>query len=180
MISLTHIAIGSLAWTAIGRSTSLVKFANTLPRPAHVPFLFGHPIDQLLMQPRVALALVALGSILPGIDNPLSRFGWQVPLISLPISMIFGVRGFSHSLLVSVVLLALALMSPIGLWSLPFVVGYLCHLVCDALTREGLPLLWPSPRTFGLGIIPTATLSDFALLAAALFGNYVLRFGWPF
>jgi inner membrane protein len=177
MMAVTHMALGTFAWTVLTKSPLLIHVVDTLPRPPALPVLFGVPMEHVIAQPGAAIAMVALGSILPGIDNPLSRFGWQVPLISLPLSWMFGTRGFSHSLLIAALLIVVLLFCPVGYWLLPLVLGYLVHLVADFFTRAGLPVFWPNHRHFGIGIFPTATLSDFLLLGAALAGTAFLRFG---
>ena len=69
---------------------------------------------------------------------------------------------------------------PIGLslfrcYSQP-VVGYLSHLVGDACTPSGVPLLWPSPRPYSLrlfatgGMVEHAAVSVLALLVLLITG----------
>ncbi len=59
-----------------------------------------------------------------------------------------------------------------------FAVGYLSHLLLDALTPSKIPLLLPGGPRFGIGIIPTGSLREgacFFLLTLLLVGVLVLR-----
>jgi inner membrane protein len=108
----------------------------------------------------VALALVVLGSLLPDLDHDDGQLAnariLGVPLLkplSWLIGALFGHRGATHS--------ALALGGLIALGELPFLPwawanlgfllgwGYAFHLLADALTKSGIPLLWPLDRRFG-------------------------------
>ena len=132
------------------------------------------------------LALAALGSLLPDIDEPQSLIGRKLGFIAWPIKLVFGHRGFTHSL--AALGLALAgLAAAAGAGLLPpagaaaFWMGYAGHLAGDGLTTSGVPLFWPSearvraPLTF-----PTGGVVEHLLAAglAALLG-WVLRGYWP-
>lgn len=108
--------------------------------------------------PRTAAALLA-GSILPDIDHP--RRCTPLPL---------GVRhrGATHSLLS---LAAFALMAELaglilGAPSLGsyLALGYGLHLALDALNPSRVPLLWPSRRRWGIGLIRTGSTAEALLL----------------
>lgn len=95
----------------------------------------------------VALGLVMAGAALPDIDHPESTLGRRVKFLSHPISMIFGHRGITHSLLM-VGLIALVghyFEQPLIYW---LIVGVILHFVGDYLTDSGLPLLWPSKKRY--------------------------------
>lgn len=90
-----------------------------------------------------------LTSLLPDIDHPSSLLGSRLRWISVPISRVFGHRGFTHSLIAIVAgLWLLHVKLPPEYW-LPadviqgMVLGYLSHIVADMLTPAGVPLLWP-------------------------------------
>lgn len=87
----------------------------------------------------------------------------------------FGHRGITHSLL--------ALGLTVALGELPFLPwhwlhlgfligwGYASHLLADALTKQGIPLLWPLDRRFGfppfrLLRLTTGTFTEYAIVAA--------------
>jgi len=87
----------------------------------------------------------------------------------------FGHRGITHSLLALGLLVALGEL-PFCPWHwlhLGFLIGwgYASHLVADALTKQGVPLLWPLDRRFGfppfrLLRLTTGTFTEYAIVAA--------------
>jgi inner membrane protein len=124
-----------------------------------------------LLQKGIFYLLVLLGALLPDIDHPGSLLGRRCWFISYPLHRCFGHRSITHSLL-AVLLLAVtcialgstgialyssqgASVSPVllntlhlALFSLLF--GYIMHLLADSLTKEGIPLLWPYEKRYGL------------------------------
>jgi len=102
----------------------------------------------------------AVGALLPDLDAPRSKIGqWSVggikplQLPSQAINHAVGHRSLSHSILALVfVAVAGLFLSPFVGWqvSLSLWLGYASHLITDALTRSGIPLLYPRPRRFHL------------------------------
>jgi len=102
----------------------------------------------------------ALGALLPDLDAPRSEIGqWSIGGIKpffLPSQAIYrsvGHRSLLHSLLALVfVAIAGAILSPFLGWqvSLALWLGYVSHLLTDASTRSGIPLLYPRPKRFHL------------------------------
>jgi inner membrane protein len=120
-----------------------------------------------------ALAAAAFGALLPDIDHPQSWAGRKMRVVSVPLAMIVGHRGITHSLLaVAAALVILALMGT-GWMAAPVVVGYLSHLLADGLTPSGVPLLWPSRRRFTLNLCRTGSVVEIGLVALiALAGGW--------
>lgn len=87
----------------------------------------------------------------------------------------FGHRGITHSLLALGLLVALGEL-PFFPWhwlhlGLLIGWGYASHLLADALTKQGVPLLWPLDRRFGfppfrLLRLTTGTFAEYTLVAA--------------
>lgn len=139
MMGYSHMALGCALWAGV---------RALLPGPAGS------------LGPELGLA--ALGSLLPDIDEPQSLIGRRLGFIAWPIKLVFGHRGFTHSLAaLALALAALAgaagagLLAPAlaaALW-----VGYAGHLAGDGLTTSGVPLFWPAqgrvraPLTFATG-----------------------------
>jgi inner membrane protein len=102
----------------------------------------------------------ALGALLPDLDAPRSKIGqWSIGGIKpflLPSQAIYrsvGHRSLLHSLLALVyVALVGMILSPFLGWQilLALWLGYVSHLVTDASTRSGIPLLYPRPKRFHL------------------------------
>ena len=93
---------------------------------------------------------VLIGCMLPDIDHPHSTLGRRVKILSVPISKLFGHRGFTHSLLIIIVglwFLLYYLNTPPG-WATGLALGYLSHLAADFVTPSGIPLLWPWRQRF--------------------------------
>jgi inner membrane protein len=141
MMAGSHVVVGAAAWAVTAKLTG------------------GAPADPQ------ALAAAALGSLLPDIDHPQSWAGRKLRPISVPISMVFGHRGITHSLLaVLACVIVLAVMG--GQWAAaPVVIGYLSHLAADGLTPSGVPLLWPAKRRFTLNLCETGSITEMGLVA---------------
>ncbi len=89
-----------------------------------------------------------LGALLPDIDHPSSLPGRLLRIFSLPISKLCGHRGFTHSLVAWLLVMAACYQwIPIE-WQVPndliqaFLLGYLSHLIADMLTPSGVPFLY--------------------------------------
>jgi len=151
MMAGTHVVIGSLAAAAL--------FG---PEPAK-------------------LGMAVLGSLVPDIDHPGSFVGRRLFFISYPLSALTGHRTVTHSLAgaAALTLAAAALMKLAGVYSAglaaAFAAGYLSHLLADCLTKGGVPLFWPAPVRFGLKLIRTGSIAEWALLVVTL---YALGTGW--
>lgn len=106
----------------------------------------------------IAVLLVLLYAFVPNIP-------FWVVLIGVFIGLVAFVphRSVTHSLLM-VVYLGWIVYQISPAYVLPFVAGYLSHLLADALTVSGIPLLWPFPVKFSakkIGIrIKTGSLAD--------------------
>ena len=106
--------------------------------------------------------VAAMGGLMPDLDHPKSVLGRRLPFISLPLSSLFGHRGFTHSLIMVVLMfvgLAYVTAHPdysIGRWMvMPLCVGYLSHILGDALTPSGVPLFYPKKTTYSLNLFKT-------------------------
>ncbi|MBC7905646.1 MAG: metal-dependent hydrolase [Rhodospirillaceae bacterium] len=120
-----------------------------------------------------ALGLAALGALLPDIDHPQSWAGRKLKPISVPLAMVVGHRGVTHSLLA--VLGGIVVLAVMGMhaWAAPLVIGYLSHLAADGLTPSGVPLLWPMKRRFTLNLCSTGSFVEMGLVAViALAGGW--------
>jgi inner membrane protein len=93
------------------------------------------------------VAWVLLGALLPDIDTPTSLIGRCCRPLAGWLERRVGHRTLTHSLLG----LALATLPTLPLawvdwhWPFAFTLGYLSHLLVDAVNPPGVPLLYPSP-----------------------------------
>lgn len=120
-----------------------------------------------------ALAAAAMGALLPDIDHPQSWAGRKLRPISVPLSMLVGHRGVTHSAIAVLAGLAVLMLVETGWLVAPVVVGYLSHLLADSLTPSGVPLLWPSRRRFTLNLCQTGSITEIGLVTViALVGGW--------
>lgn len=136
-----------------------------------------HPGDPIAIASFAGIGGAA--SLLPDLDSPHSKLGRAARPLSDILNFALGHRGFLHSLLgMSLVLILAAL---IVLWLppstalvllLPAALGYLSHLLLDALTPGGVPLLWPRSGKVSLPLLKTGGLFErlvfLPVLAAAI------------
>jgi len=123
-------------------------------------------------QAGVIVAGGLLGSMLPDIDTPNSKLGRMLWPFSLIISKILGHRGPTHSIIGMLILFTglyyldinyitrwpeLYGPYPISLPTISLLGGYLSHILGDALTKEGVPILWPMKRKFKIPILNVRT-----------------------
>ena len=122
----------------------------------------GLAVGAIISTNPTAIIVSGISALLPDIDKFNSKMGRAAPVLSIPISIIFGHRGFLHSLLAAglLYLITLKLLPSYALYSL---VGYLSHLFLDCLTPSGLPLLWPIPFRFRIPVIRTGSMLETAL-----------------
>ncbi len=137
--------VGASAWALVAAAAGLLP---PHPTPETVP----------------GLALAVLGSMLPDIDHPGSLVGRKLRVVSVPLSLLVGHRGITHSLLAVLACLGLLAVMGLGWLAAPVAVGYLSHLLADALTPSGVPLLWPNRRRFTLDLLETGSLTEWGLV----------------
>lgn len=96
--------------------------------------LFG--IEQLYF-----IVIVMLFGIIPDIDTNKSKV--RIPIISFILKMIFKHRGIFHSVFIP--LLLFFALSYLGYYiiGLAILLGYLSHILLDALTPSGVKPFWP-------------------------------------
>lgn len=131
------------------------------------------------------LVAAHFGSLWPDIDNATADIYDSLPMVK-PVSgvtsaVVLGHRNFTHSLLglfsFSWLMWFLLASAPpywgleIGWIAFAFFVGYLCHIVADMVTVEGLPLFWPWQRMFG---IPPKPFEGVRIQTGKWFENLVL------
>ncbi len=152
MMFKTHLAFGFLA------ALFLVQLFN-IPNP--ILFIF----------------LVTIFSGLPDIDHPGSIYGKKLFFISIPISIISKHRGILHSIFPPLAIFFILSNTGYAFLGLAIFAGYLTHLLCDALTKEGINFLNPI-LTFEIrGPIKTGTMLEsvlfYFIIAADIF--YILK-----
>lgn len=124
----------------------------------------------------INLGALAVGALLPDIDQPTSHLGRRHRVVSKVTHGAFGHRGMTHSLvaLIGVYLIAVLLQrhyltAAAGVLPFWLAFGYLAHLVEDAGSKDGVPWLWPlghrGMRLFGgLVYYSTGKISEYLIL----------------
>ena len=129
------------------------------------------------LNPILFIVITSLTSFLPDIDHPKSKIGRKIKILSYPINFIFGHRGFFHSIFVALVL-SFAIWYFFGNYYIPFLIGFVSHLIGDALTVQGVNFIYPLKELRVKGFITTGGLLEnvlfFALLIANSYFSYVL------
>ena len=109
-----------------------------------------------------------IAGLLPDLDSPGSYVGSWVPafhsLVAGAVGIVlattgFKVLGLSHN----------------GILLNAFLAGYFSHLFLDALTPEGVPLLWPLKVKIGLPLVKTGGMIEKLVVFPALFGWVLLQ-----
>lgn len=107
----------------------------------------------------------SVGALLPDIDHPYSIVGRRAGLIGGAVRLAVSHRGILHSGVAAAVavLAASAAPSVARPYAMAAAAGYASHILLDALTIQGVPLLWPSRRRFSLLPIQTGGLVEMIL-----------------
>lgn len=105
-------------------------------------YLYLHH-QQSFTQLKLYAASVAVGALLPDIDHANSYISKRVPIIPTLLSFYTKHRGFTHSLLGIIVVLALLVAANLffhlqAIVVLGFGIGYILHITADALTVSGI------------------------------------------
>lgn len=114
------------------------------------------------------LAGVIVGSVAPDIDEPKSYVGRRTKGISHFVKLLFGHRGFTHTMIPCLLLgvLAFNLNSEL-LWG--FALGYFLHIVGDSFSKSGVPFLWPfTKKHIGVPLYKTGGVLELVIFATSL------------
>lgn len=135
--------------------------------PAHMAAagLIAHAAFGL---PPLATGIAVIASLVPDIDTPKSTVGRLVPFVSYPLALA-GHRSITHSL-AGAALLAIPVLIAQEYANtnllIPFLIGYLSHLLLDLLTPQGCPLLWPLPLHIKIPLVATGGILEIIITAA--------------
>ncbi len=125
----------------------------------------------------VFVAIVLVGSILPDIDESDSKIGKRLVLFSKPADIVFGHRGFFHSLFPPLMLyIAFSHIMGLNVLGIGLALGYLSHLAIDSLNIFGIVPLRPLYNRKVSGFIRTNSLTEYLLfLLIAFLDVYLLK-----
>ncbi len=107
------------------------------------------------------LSFVGLAALFPDIDHENSKIGNKVKVLSFLIRNVFGHRGFFHSIFPAVILyFVFVYIFNLKLIGLGIAVGYISHLMSDALTVTGVNFLHPFKAKVS-GFIRTGSILEY-------------------
>lgn len=133
------------------------------------------PVEDEMIRLGVFTATV-VGSLFPDIDNSQSKLGRRVKPISIILNKLFGHRGFIHSPCNLLLIFAAAAIF-MAVWNsfiyLPvligFSIGFITHIILDAITKGGIPFLYPfSKKRYNFTVIKTGGIGETLFLGAFL------------
>ena len=110
--------------------------------------------------------LVMLGSLLPDIDESNSKINQWFGAGGKIASLFTHHRGVFHSLIFTVFLFLLVSFLTQNYYAYALVLGYLSHLVGDALTPMGVQIFYPFSKFKLRGPIKTGKLGEMFILLA--------------
>jgi len=110
------------------------------------------------------MPVVALFSIMPDLDTPNSFISHKLPFLSFPISLISKHRGFFHSVFPPLILFFIFYQFNYPTLAFGIFIGYIAHLIGDALTVEGINFLHPFSRFTIQGPIETGSFGEILFL----------------
>lgn len=101
---------------------------------ASIPLVYNMKFD---IDYALFLFFIALGSILPDIDEPNSFIGKRLQFLSYPINIFFGHRTITHNILIFIALsIFLYIQNYIFLFAIS--IGILLHIFQDSITYQGI------------------------------------------
>lgn len=124
-----------------------------------------------IQYPALFVLLVTFLSGIPDIDTENSKYGRKIYPVSLIIRMLFGHRGFMHSLFPPVILYFVFSYFDLQYIGLAVLVGYVAHLIGDALTWEGIAFFYPFSKFRITGFMRTGGFVEGLVFVVILLGN---------
>lgn len=94
-----------------------------------------------------------IGSLFPDFDSRASKISYRLPVVSFFLRMAFGHRSVLHT---PFILIIFSILFAVGkcLFLIPsaliigFMLGYLCHLLQDTVTKRGIMWLYPFSKKY--------------------------------
>lgn len=123
---------------------------------------------------------LALGTLLPDIDEPNSFIGRRIPIIPNLFKKILGHRGMTHTLFATLLFVYLAIEFPNGFTEM-LALGYLLHIIEDTFSVTGTQLFAPiTSKKIAFKWYTTGKESETIVMIVMLIwlciGYYILKF----
>ena len=120
--------------------------------------------------------VLVIAAIMPDIDIAKSTIGRKLWPFSSIINLIFGHRGLMHTIFPPLILGMITVLLGYDIIGIAFAIGYLTHLLADAVTIQGVMPFFPMTKIRASGPLKTGGMAEYGLLAMALIGLYYLIF----
>ena len=120
------------------------------------------------LNPYIFILICTIAGTLPDIDHPKSKV--RIPIISNIINFFFGHRKLFHSIFF-IIIVALIIKSIFPGYHIPFEIGYLSHIILDALTKQGINFIYPIRQLTVKGFIKTNSFLEKVLFFVLILLN---------
>jgi len=125
------------------------------------------------LNPFLFIIIISLTSFLPDIDHPKSKIGRRFFVLSYPINFLLGHRKFFHSMTIALGL-SFAFWYFFGGYYIPFLMGFLSHLIADGLTKQGIDFTYPFDFFKIRGFIKTGGFAEKIILIILVLIDFYL------
>lgn len=125
------------------------------------------------------LGLVLLGALLPDVDHEGSMINHFLP-ITRWVPFFFKHRGFFHSLFPPIIMAGIALWYGAPAIGLYLCIGYLSHLLSDAMTRSGVRFLHPLSDIKLSGFVSTGGIIEWIVFIGVVLLTVAVGKYWAF
>ena len=117
---------------------------------------------------QIIFCIILLASTsLPDIDTKDSKISRKIPILPSILSIFTTHRGIIHSIY-PVIILSAILYPYNSFYTLAFIIGYLSHLILDALTLQGINFLHPFTQFHIKGFIKTGSILELILFISLI------------
>jgi inner membrane protein len=113
--------------------------------------------------PIITVPLIIFFSILPDVDHSKSWISKEFSLFTAPIHLFFKHRGVFHSIFIPATASVILYYYHYPNLAFGIFVGYLAHLIGDAVTVQGINFLHPISKFKIEGPIRTGSLAEFII-----------------
>jgi len=116
-------------------------------------------------------------AILPDVDTNKSKIGQNTKPFSSIIGMVFGHRGFFHTIWIPLIVFLTFWYFDYKFLGIAFFFGYMLHLGCDIFTKEGIKLFHPLLNFHFKGFLRTGGLLEHIILLGVIIsiGLFIIK-----
>lgn len=120
-------------------------------------------------------AILLTSTSLPDIDTKESKISRKIPVLPQILSLFTAHRGIIHSIY-PIILISAILYPYNSFYTLAFIIGYLSHLILDAITIQGINFLHPFAQFHVKGFIKTGSILELILFISLIVITLFLAF----